>query len=124
MLLYVDAGWILQIQASVVEDMNVPLRDWGALEMMAQRHRFERFTGEPYYEEAPTRAATLLETAVLFRPFADYNAVVGAACADQYLRLSGTPIAPPQGAMPQLVRDIRNLTLDLAGVARRLRDWA
>lgn len=119
---YIDAGWILEIQAG-----NVPadpsLRDWGALHVTVERHRFERFAGEPYYEEVPTRAAALLQTMVRLRPFEDYNGIIGATCAWAYLNQFGEPIAPPPKGMAELVAEVRNDGLDLAAIARRLRDW-
>ncbi|KAA6222447.1 MULTISPECIES: hypothetical protein [Streptomyces] len=122
MILAIDAGWILGIQASHVPS-DPRLRDWGALHAVVERHRFERFAGEVYYEETPTRAATLLETMVLLRPFEDYNGIIGAACAWTYMEDSGEDIAPPPGAMSQLVRDLREKRTDLLDAARRLRSW-
>ncbi|GAA0490922.1 MULTISPECIES: hypothetical protein [Streptomyces] len=122
MILYVDAGWILNVQIEVSPE-NTPVRDWGALHCMAERHRYERFAGEPYYEEAATRAATFLHTALLLQPFSEYNAVIGAACADTYLEDSGERIAPPPRGMVQLVSDIRSGAADLLETALRLRDW-
>ncbi|RLL66356.1 hypothetical protein [Streptomyces sp. Z26] len=122
MTLYIDAGWVLEIQATHVPE-DPSLRDWGALHAAVERHRFERFAGETYYEETPTRAAVLLETIVRLRPFKDYNGIIGATCAWAYCGLAGAPLRPPPGGMVQLVRDIRGERLDLGDVARRLRDW-
>lgn len=122
MSLYVDAGWILHVQLEV-SPPNTPIRDWGVLQCMAARHRYERFAGETYYEEPETRAATFLQTAVLLEPFSDYNATIGAACADMYMEESGVPITPPLGGMPDLARDIRDTKVPLSAVARRMRDW-
>lgn len=122
MTLYIDAGWILEIQASKVPK-DPSLRDWGALHAAVERHRFERFAGETYYEEAATRAAVLLETIVRLKPFDDFNGTIGATCAWAYLGQAGEPITPPPGAMVQLVGDVRGGKLGLAAIARRLRDW-
>ncbi|MEU6572959.1 hypothetical protein [Streptomyces sp. NPDC046805] len=123
MILHIDAGWILGVQYS-----NTPtdpaLRDWGALHAAVERHKFERFAGSAYYEEAPTRAAVLLQTIVLLQPFEDYNGIIGSMCAWEYMDQSGTPIAPPPGAMTHLVRDVRGEKASLQEAARRLRDWA
>ncbi|WP_432747292.1 hypothetical protein H7827_23805 [Streptomyces sp. JH002] len=120
--LYVDTGWVLNVQLEVGPP-STPIRDWGALQCMAERHRYERFAGEAYYEEAVTRAATFLHTALLLEPFADFNAAIGAACARMYLDLSEQPISPPPGAMAQLTRSIREHKTDLQDTARQLRDW-
>lgn len=124
MILYVDAGWVLNVQVEV-SPVNTPVRDWGALHCMTERHRYERFSGEPYYEEAAARAATFLHTSLILEPFSDYNATIGAACARMYMEESGEPITPPPGGMVKLVREIREIGgLRLGETARRLRDWA
>ncbi|MCP9208315.1 hypothetical protein [Streptomyces cucumeris] len=124
MILYVDAGWVLNVQVAV-SPVNTPVRDWGALHCMTERHRYERFAGEPYYEEAAARAATFLHTSLILEPFSDYNATIGAACAQMYMEESGERITPPPGAMVGLVRELRRTTrLRLGDTARRFRDWA
>ncbi|MFH8343299.1 hypothetical protein [Streptomyces sp. NPDC018045] len=122
MILCVDAGWILNVQIEVSPE-NTPVRDWGALYCMAQRHQYERFAGETYYEETATRAASFLHTALLLQPFSDYNAAIGAACAETYMADSGEPVAPPLGAMVNLVRELRSGEAGLLETALRLRDW-
>ncbi|MFI9583158.1 hypothetical protein ACIHCQ_15215 [Streptomyces sp. NPDC052236] len=122
MTLYVDAGWVLNIQIEVSPE-NTPIRDWGALQCMAVRHRYERLAGEPYYEEVATRAATFLHTSLRLRPFTDYNASIGMACAWEYMVQSGEPITPLYGDMAKLVTDIRSDEADLQEAARLLRSW-
>ncbi|MBA4860077.1 hypothetical protein H1V43_01535 [Streptomyces sp. PSKA54] len=123
MTLYVDAGWVLNVQIEVSPE-NTPIRDWGALHCMAERHRYERVAGEPYYEEAATRAATFLHTALRLRPFTDYNASIGIGCVRAYMEESGTLIDPKPGDWARLVSDIRSDEASLTDVARQLRDWA
>ncbi|MFF4350364.1 hypothetical protein [Streptomyces sp. NPDC001530] len=53
-IIRVDVGWVLQIQ-SAISPLNVPIADWGALGLMADRHTFERERGALYYEEVPSR---------------------------------------------------------------------
>ncbi|NGO69714.1 hypothetical protein [Streptomyces boncukensis] len=122
MTLYLDAGWILNVQIEV-SPPNTPVRDWGSLHCMTERHKYERIAGEPYYEEVPTRAATFLHTALLLEPFSDYNAAIGAACAQMYMAMSGEPVMPPPGGMAKLVQEAREQRAGLGDVARRLRDW-
>ncbi|MCX5201530.1 hypothetical protein OG897_08715 [Streptomyces sp. NBC_00237] len=91
---------------------------------MARRHTFEQPHGQLYYETAVARAATFLQSAVLLRPFADYNSVIGWACADQYLAASGEPIKPPDAAAVHLLTGaIRAQESDLRVVARTLASW-
>ncbi|MGG7574449.1 hypothetical protein [Streptomyces sirii] len=60
---------------------------------------------------------------VRLKPFEDYNGIIGAACAWEYMDQSGEPISPPTGAMAQLVKEIRSEHADLLAVARQLRGW-
>lgn len=123
MTLYVDAGWILNVQVEVSPE-NTPIRDWGALHCMAERHKYERIAGEPYYEEVPARAATFLHTALRLRPFADYNATIGIGCIRAYMEACGMPLDPRPGDWAKLITDIRSDEADLMETARLLRDWA
>lgn len=121
-IIRVDVGWVLQIQ-SAISPLNVPISDWGSLGYMADRHKFERELGVLYYEEAASRAATFLHTALLLRPFTDYNLVIGWACASQYMRLSGRPLQPKDDDLYELARAIRGQEADLRTVAQRLKSW-
>jgi prophage maintenance system killer protein len=123
MTLYVDTGWVLNIQVNV-SPQNTPIRDWGALHSMVERHRYERVAGEPYYEEVVSRAATFLHTALRLRPFSDYNASIGIACAWEYMEQSGVPFELPYGEVAKLVSDIRSDEAGMTETARCLRDWA
>src|SRR5512147_2014253 len=115
--LHVDAGWVLNVQVNV-SPQTTPIRDRGALSCMVQRHRYERVAGEPYYEEIPTRAATFLHTALRLRPFSDYSASIGIACAREYMEQSGMPFELPYGEVAKLVADTRSDEADLAETAR------
>ncbi|MFD9044713.1 hypothetical protein ACFVZA_30215 [Streptomyces bottropensis] len=121
-IIRVDVGWVLQIQ-SAISPLNVPISDWGSLGYMADRHKFERELGVLYYEEVASRAATFLHTALLLRPFTDYNLVIGWACASQYMHLSGRPLQPKDDDLYELARAIRGHEADLRTVAQRLESW-
>ncbi|MEU3792538.1 hypothetical protein [Streptomyces fructofermentans] len=121
-IIRVDVDWVLQIQ-SVVSPLNVPIADWGSLGYMADRHTFERERGVLYYEGAASRAATFLHTALLLRPFTDYNLVIGWACASQYMRLSGQPLQPKDDDLYELAQAVRGQEADLRTVAQRLESW-
>ncbi|MEV2196083.1 hypothetical protein AB0I02_34665 [Streptomyces phaeochromogenes] len=123
MTLYVDPGWILNVQIEVSPE-NTPIRDWGALHCMAERHRYERVAGEPYYEEVATRAATFLHTALRLRPFTDFNASIGIGCIRAYMEASGTPVNPPAGEWAKLIADIRSDEAGMTETALLLRTWA
>jgi len=122
-LIRVDAGWILEIQTRVAP-LNTPIADWGALDAMARRHMFEQPYEQPYYEEPAARAATFLHSAVLLRPFADYNAVIGWACVSQYMLASGEPVSPPKpDEAHRITGAIRAQEADLRDVARAIAGW-
>lgn len=121
-LIRVDVGWVLQVQAAI-SPLNVPIADWGALGYMADRHKFERERGSLYYEEVPARAATFLHTALLLRPFTDYNLVVGWACTHQYMTLSGQPVQVKDDELYELAHTVRTQEADLRTVAQHLESW-
>jgi hypothetical protein len=121
-IIRVDVGWVLQIQ-SAISPLNVPIADWGALGFMADRHTFERERGVLYYEEVASRAATFLHTALLLRPFTDYNLVIGWACASQYMHVSGQPLQAKDDDLYELAQAVRGQQADLRAVAQRLESW-
>ncbi|MEU1601630.1 hypothetical protein ABZ468_55690 [Streptomyces sp. NPDC005708] len=121
-IIRVDVGWVLQVQ-SAISPLNVPIADWGALGFMADRHKFERERDVLYYEEVPARAATFLHTALLERPFADYNLVIGWGCTYQYMHLSGQPVRVKDEELYELAQSVRAQQADLRAVAQRLEAW-
>jgi prophage maintenance system killer protein len=121
-IIRVDVGWVLQIQ-SAISPLNVPISDWGSLGYMADRHTFERERGVLYYEEIASRAATFLHTALLLRPFTDYNLVIGWACASQYMHLSGQSLQTKDDDLYELAQAVRTQEADLRTVAQRLESW-
>ncbi|WP_128381001.1 hypothetical protein [Streptomyces cavernae] len=118
----VDAGWILEIQTHVTP-VNTPVADWGALNAMADRHLFEQPHGQLYYEEPAARAATFFHTALLLRPFGDFNAVIGWACAALYMAASEQPVDPKRDEVHLLAGAIRAQEADLRDVARAIASW-
>lgn len=118
----VDVGWVLQIQ-SAISPLNVPISDWGALGFMADRHKFERERGVLYYEEITSRAATFLHSALLLRPFSDYNLVIGWACTSQYMHVSGQPLQAKDDELYDLAQSVRAQEADLRAVAQCLEAW-
>ncbi|MEU6519941.1 hypothetical protein [Streptomyces sp. NPDC046978] len=121
-IIRVDVGWVLQVQ-SAISPLNVPIADWGALGLMADRHKFERERGTLYYEQAPARAATFLHTALLLRPFTDYNLVIGWGCAYQYMHLSGQSVQVKDEDLYNLAQAVRAQEADLRTVAQHLEAW-
>ncbi|MEU4800176.1 hypothetical protein [Streptomyces sp. NPDC023327] len=125
MFLRVDARWIEESLEEFERQTGreTGIDDWGALAAAVYRHAYELHAGEPFYLEAPVRAAILLQMFVLTRPLTDYNGLVGSALALRYLRESGTPVKPPAGGLTELVTRIRDHSLTLRGIASTLRTW-
>ncbi|MFG2350384.1 hypothetical protein [Streptomyces phaeochromogenes] len=121
-IIRVDVSWVLQIQPAI-SPLNLPIADWGALGFMADRHMFEREHGVPYYEEPAVRAATFLHTALLLRPFTDYNLVIGWACTSQYMHVSGQPLQAKDDDLYELAQAVRAQEADPRAVAQRREAW-
>ncbi|MFI6690083.1 hypothetical protein [Streptomyces sp. NPDC050485] len=126
MFLRIDARWIEDALQDFEQrtGREIGIDDWGALATAVYRHAYELHAGEPFYIEAPVRAAVLLQMFVTTRPLTDYNGLVGSALALRYLHQSGEPAKPPAGAMPDLVQKVRTGTLTLRATAASLRSWA
>ncbi|MFE2040430.1 hypothetical protein ACFXAZ_05735 [Streptomyces sp. NPDC059477] len=118
----VDAGWILEVQTRV-SPVSIAITDWGALSAMATRHLHEQPHGQLYYEEPAARAATLFHTALLLRPFADFNATIGWACTTLYMTASDQPVSPETKDVHLLAGAIRAQEADLREVARLISSW-
>lgn len=118
----VDAGWLLTVQEESTP-RNLGIRDWAALNWVATAHAFEREHSFPYYEEPSVRAATFLYYALRIEPFHDYNATVGTACAEHYMRLSGQSVEVVDKELFALVGAVRAFEKGLVDVARQLDGW-
>ncbi len=89
---------------------------------MADRHTFER-ERDPVLRGGRFPAATFLHTALLLRPFTDYNLVIGWACTSQYMHVSGQPLQAKDDDLYDLAQAIRAQGADLRAVAQRLESW-
>ncbi|MFE4666751.1 hypothetical protein ACFRI7_18155 [Streptomyces sp. NPDC056716] len=118
----VDAGWILAVQTRV-SPVNIAIADWGALSVMVTRHLYEQPHGQLYYEEPAARAATLFHTALLLRPFTDFNATIGWACATLYMTASDQPVSPEVKDVHLLAGAIRAQEVGFREVARVINSW-
>ncbi|WP_240139512.1 hypothetical protein [Streptomyces sp. MUM 178J] len=90
---------------------------------MATRHLFEQPHGQLYYEEPAARAATFFHYSLLLRPFTDFNAVIGWACAQLYMSASGEPVDPKANEVHLLAGAIRAQEADLRDTARAIASW-
>lgn len=121
MTLRIDLAWLL-----MVAEHNTPgdpqVTDWGALVAAVGRHEAEIF-GRPVYEDAPARAAAMLQLLVHVPALERSNALFATAVAYAYLVASGLKVT----TTPEQVRDLARLVSDgRAGVdriAEALRGW-
>ncbi|MEV7141684.1 hypothetical protein [Streptomyces tauricus] len=83
-----------------------------------------RWPCSPRPPRRPARpAATFLHTALLLRPFTDYNLVIGWACASQYMHVSGQPLQAKDDELYELAQTIRAQEAGLRTIAQRLESW-
>ncbi|MFC8435704.1 hypothetical protein [Streptomyces sp. NPDC057253] len=69
------------------------------------------------------RAATFLHTALLLRPFTDYNLVIGWACTSQCMHVSSQPLQAKDDELYELAQAVCNQESDLRTIAQRLESW-
>ncbi|WP_037569019.1 hypothetical protein [Phaeacidiphilus oryzae] len=121
MELHIDIPWLLERQAELLPEQPA-VNDYSALVAAVARHRVNtpRLGEEP---DAAWRAAALLHTTVLLKPLPARNELFGAGLATAYMHASEEGIAPPYGALIDLVRAIRTTGLDVYGTAHLLRSW-
>lgn len=122
MVLYVDVAWLLDVQEQTAAD-DLTIADYSALVAAVARHRTRMPTLEASDPDAAWRAAALLHTIVRLEPLPYRNALFAAAIATQYLHDSGEGIDPPYGALPDLIRKVRDERVSVYAVAEQLRTW-
>jgi hypothetical protein len=87
------------------------------------RHKTRMPTLEASDPDAAWRAAALLHTLVRLEPLPHRNSLFAAFVAAQYMGQFDEGIDPPYGALPELVRKVRDSGLSVYGVAEALRTW-
>jgi hypothetical protein len=80
-------------------------------------------TLEAFDPDAAWRAAALLHTLVRPEPLPHRTSLFAAFVAAQYMDRSGEGIDPPYGALPDLVRKVRDTRVSVYAVAEALRSW-
>ncbi|WP_372348204.1 toxin Doc [Streptomyces sp. KL116D] len=122
MVLYVDVSWLLDVQERAALD-EMTVADYSGLVAAVARHRTRTPTLEASDPDASWRAAALLHTIVRLEPLPFRNSLFAAVIAAQYLHDSGEGIDPPYGALPDLVRKVREERMSVYAVAGQLRAW-
>src|SRR5918911_489205 len=120
-VVHIDVPWLLQRHEEVLPDQPT-VNDFSALVAAVARHRVDppRLGVDP---DPAWRAAALLHTIALLRPLPASNARFASATAVAYRRAAGEGIAPPYGALIDLVRDILSGKADVYDAAGRIRSW-
>ncbi|MCX3058363.1 toxin Doc [Streptomyces beihaiensis] len=121
MELNVDVGWLLDVQDSALPE-SPEVRDYSALAAACSRQRVNTPRLGEEADEA-WGAAALLHTTVALKPLPADNTVFGCALAVQYMRQAGAGVDPPYGALVELVKGLRDGSLDVFDAADRLRSW-
>jgi prophage maintenance system killer protein len=119
--LRIDLAWLL-----MVAEHNTPgdpqVTDWGALVAAVSRHRAE-IMGRPVYEDAHTRAASLLQLLVHVPALERSNALFATAVAYAYLVAGGAKVTTTPGQVRDLARLVKDGSADLDRIADQLRLW-
>jgi hypothetical protein len=122
-VLHIDVAWLLDVQELALGHDDVTVSDYSALVAAVARHRTRMPTLESSDPDASWRAAALLHTIVRLEPLPHRNSLFAAFVAAQYMDQSGEGVDPPYGALPDLVRKIRDTRLSVYTVADQLRSW-
>lgn len=123
MVLYIDVSWLLDVQEAALGHEDVTVTDYSALVAAVARHKTRMPTLEASDPDAAWRAAALLHTLVRLEPLPHRNSLFAAFVAAQYMGQFDEGIDPPYGALPELVRKVRDSGLSVYGVAEALRTW-
>lgn len=121
MTLRIDLAWLL-----MVAEHNTPgdpqVSDWGALVAAVSRHRAEIF-GQPVYEDAHTRAASLMQLLLHVPALERSNALFATAVAYAYLVAAGLKVATSPEQVRELARMVKDGSAGLDRIAAELRGW-
>ncbi|MFB7575986.1 toxin Doc [Streptomyces sp. NPDC056165] len=121
--LRIDVSWLLDVQEAALGHEDVTVADYSALVAAVARHKTRMPTLETSDPDVPWRAAALLHTIVRLEPLPHRNSLFAAFVAAQYMAQSGEGIDPPYGALPDLIRKVRDTRLSVYAVADTLRSW-
>lgn len=123
MNLHIDVSWLLDVQETALGHDDLTVSDYSALVAAIARHKTRLPTLTTADPDPAWRAAALMHTVVRLEPLPHRNSLFAAFVAAQYMDQSGQGIDPPYGALPDLVRKIRDTRLTVQDVADQLRTW-
>ncbi|WP_415949558.1 fic family toxin-antitoxin system, toxin component [Streptomyces sp. KLOTTS4A1] len=122
MTLKIDLAWLLMV-AEQRTPGDPQVTDWGALVAAVSRHEAEIF-GVPVYEDAPQRAAALLQQLLHIPALERSNAMFACAVAYAYLFASGLKPAISAEQVRDLARLVKTGEADIRAIAEELRGWS
>ncbi|WP_181803442.1 toxin Doc [Streptomyces shenzhenensis] len=121
--LYIDVSWLLDVQENALGQDDLTVADYSALVAAVARHKTRLPTLATADPDTAWRAAALLHTIVRLEPLPHRNSLYAAFLAAQYMAQAGEGIDPPYGALPDLVRKVRDTRISVQDVADQLRGW-
>lgn len=123
MTLYIDVPWLLDVQDVALGNDDVTVTDYSALVAAVARHKTRMPTLATSNPDTAWRAAALLHTIVRLEPLPHRNSLFAAFITGQYMDQSGEGIDPPYGALPDLIRKVRETRLSIYDIIGVLRTW-
>ncbi|MFE2534919.1 toxin Doc [Streptomyces sp. NPDC059371] len=123
MILYIDVAWLLDVQEAALGHDDVAVADYSALVAAVARHKTRMPTLATSDPDTAWRAAALMHTLVRLEPLPHRNSLFAAFVTAQYMDQSGEGIDPPYGALPELIRKVRETRLSIFAIADILRSW-
>ncbi len=121
---YLTAEDVLAIAEDAVDDQRIVVRDAGLLESAVHRPSASMF-GQEAYADLFDKAAALLQSLAVNRPFVDGNKRTAWVSCVVFLALNGLQLRPDIDAAEQLVIAVATGRLDeVKGISEALRDLA
>ncbi|MEU0287609.1 type II toxin-antitoxin system death-on-curing family toxin [Streptomyces sp. NPDC006147] len=121
---YLTAEDVLAIAEDAVDDQRIAVRDAGLLESAVHRPSASMF-GQEAYADLFDKAAALLQSLAVNRPFVDGNKRTAWVSCVVFLALNGVQLRPDIDAAEQLVIAVATGRIDeVKGISEALRDLA
>ncbi|MBK5992379.1 type II toxin-antitoxin system death-on-curing family toxin [Streptomyces sp. MBT58] len=119
---YLSSEDVLVIAGYACDDMQIVVRDAGLLESAVHRPSAAMF-GEEAYPDLLDKAAALLQSLAVNRPFFDGNKRTAWLSCDTFLAMNGVDLRPDVDAAERLVIDVATGETDeIKVISQGLRD--
>ena len=121
---YLSAEDVLAIAGHAVDDQDVAVRDLGLLESAVHRPSASMF-GQEAYSDLFDKAAALLQSLAINRPFVDGNKRTAWVSCVVFLALNGVQLRPDIDAAERLVIGVATGSMDeIKAISEALRELA